>query len=217
MLSRGEYGNLGEGGKGEAELLSGGQRDRVPELRADVRMVPGLRGRAQGVMVGRAGLGGEIQKVKENPGAVAASRGSAGETGGAGSLTGECAGEAEETAGLVLGICPLPGVSAVLCMGLQGWSGLMREGQGLSPVLRVGSSSQGHQGQRGDRAPGPGSRTGAARHPEASRAPRPRVRSALIEVRLGEMGFGGDSTLLGAGRLGQTERWKRSSNKKTPA
>ena len=56
------------------------------------------------------------------------------------------------------GRLPLPGLSAVLCTGLRGRSGLMRvRAGGLSLVLRVGSSPQGHQGQRGDRGdPGQG-------------------------------------------------------------
>ena len=103
--------------------------------------------------MGRAGLGVEIQKVKENPGSGrplhrgvcrggwrsrAASRGSV-------------QGRLEETAGLVLSKrCSLHG-----CGGRSGLMGV-RAG-GLSPVLRVGLSPRGHRGQRGDRGdPGQG-------------------------------------------------------------
>lgn len=84
-------------------------------------------GKGAGVTVGRAGLGGEIQKVKENPGSGGRFTGGTvqGRLEELGSLTGECAGEAG--------------------------------GDGLSPVLRVGSSPRGHRGQRGDRGdPGQG-------------------------------------------------------------
>ena len=102
----------------------------------------------------------EIQKVKENPGSGWPLHGGTvqGRPEEPGSLTGECAGEAGGDSRPGPGRLPLPGLSAVLCTGLRGRSGLMRvRAGGLSLVLRVGSSPQGHQGQRGDRGdPGQG-------------------------------------------------------------
>ena len=90
---------------------------------------------------------------------------------------------------------------------------------GLSPVLRVGSSLRGHGGQRGDRGdPGQGPALGLFAARGISQGPQtPRVRSALIEVHLGETGVWGRLTLLGAGHLGQTEHWKRYASEKMPA
>ena len=72
--------------------------------------------------------------------------------------------------------------------------------------------------EEGQGRPGPGSRPGAVSSSGYKPGPLgPRVGSALIEVRLGEAGVWGRLTLLGAGPLGQTERWKRSSSEKMPA
>ena len=51
----------------QAELPPRGWREGVPELRAHVEDCPRAEGQGGEVTVGRAGLGGEIQKVKENP------------------------------------------------------------------------------------------------------------------------------------------------------
>ena len=104
-------------------------------------------------------------------------------------------------------------------LGSRGWRG--EEGASWraqhGPEGRVvparPSRAEGGQGR-----PGPGSPPGAVSSSGYKPGPPgPRVGSALIEVRLGEAGVWGRLTLLGAGRLGQTERWKRSSSEKMPA
>lgn len=64
---RGERGESWGRGAADAELApQGSEGGGSLSWEQTWRMLPRLRGRA-GVTVGRAGLGGEIQKVKENP------------------------------------------------------------------------------------------------------------------------------------------------------
>lgn len=128
-----------------------------------------------------------------------------------GSLRGVCRGSWKRRWAICPGErCSLPGVAG---------GGLGLPGVSSRPVLRVVSSLWGHRGQRGDRGDlGQGPALGLLAARGISQGPEtPRVRSALIEVRLGETGVSGRLTLLGAGHLGQTERWKRSASEKMPA
>ena len=108
-------------------------------------MEDGPRAEGQGgeVTVGRAGLGGEIQKGKEKP-VSGHPHGGAGVGGWAGEAGGD--GRAGPQRALFARSCGAEG--AVWARGGGGWRG--RAG-GLSPVLRVGSFLRGHRGQRGDR------------------------------------------------------------------
>lgn len=104
-----------------------------------------------------------------------------------GSLRGVCRGGWKSRWAICPGErCSLPGAAG---------GGLGLPGVSSRPVLRVVSSLWGHRGQRGDRGDlGQGPALGLLAARGISQGPQtPRVRSALIEVRLGETGFRGDS------------------------
>ena len=146
--------------------------------------------------MGRAGLGGEIQKVKENPGSGWPLHGGTvqGRPEEPGSLTGECAGEAggDSRPGPQQALFSARLRGAVWAHGGASWRAQPGpEGR----VVPAGSSrAEGGQGR-----PGPGSRTGAV----SSSGYRPWLigprykapGSALLSSRsvLGRWGFGGDS------------------------
>ena len=139
---------------------------------------------------GQAGRGDSEseRKSRERP----ASLGSAGEAGGDGG--------------------PSARANTVLCKGLRWavWAQPSPEGR----VIPVGPS----RAERGRGDPGQGPALGLLAGRGISQGSQtPRVHSAPIEVHLGETGVWGRLTLLGAGHLGQTERWKRCTNEKMPA
>lgn len=186
----GEPGSWG-GGQRDAELppqgSEGGGSLSWEQMR---RMLPRLEGKGEGVTVGRAGLGEEIQKVKETQGAVAASHGGTvqGRLEELGSLTGSVQGGWRRRA--------QPGLEGrVVPAVIEGRGGQGDQGQG--PATGSVSSLGYRPWLIGPRHKAPGSTP-------PHRGPSP-----------GRWGFGGDSPCW-AGRLGQTERWKRSSVRRRP-
>ena len=177
--------SMGISGRGSAgaELPSGGQREGVPELRADKEDAPQAEGQGSGVTVGRAGLGVEIQKVKENPGS------------GRPLHRGVCRGGWRRQPAWSWASAP---ARAERCS-LHGAAGAVWAHEGASwwaqpgpesRVIPAGSSrAEGGQGR-----PGPGSRTGAVSSSGHNPGP-PGPGSTPLSSRsvLGRRGFGGDS------------------------